>query len=98
MKPINISENRKKQPVRATVDLNTALDTYRSRMDPFYQNKNIKKITEDELFLGEDSICLTDGSIDPLLDAVIMKESTHGNQVNPRTELANDVLKEIAKP
>ena len=98
MKPINISESRNKQPVRATVDLNTALDTYRGRMDPFYQNKNIKKITEDELFLGEDSLCLTDASIDPVLDAVIQKESTHGNQINPRTDLANAVLKEIAKP
>ena len=45
-----------KQPTHA--DLKTALLKHKDQLGPFYRNKSIKKITEDQLMLGEESMAL----------------------------------------
>ena len=47
-----------KKPTQA--DLKTALLKHKDKLGGFYQNKNIRKITEDQLMLGEESLSLAE--------------------------------------
>ena len=52
-----------KKPTHA--DLRTALLKHKDKLGGFYQNKNIKKITEDQLLLGEESLSFIEANISP---------------------------------
>lgn len=43
-------------------DLRAALTKHNNKLATFYQRKEIKKITEDQLMLGEESISLQDAA------------------------------------
>jgi len=68
---IDTTNNLKASQIRETVlmkkpthaDLRTALYKHKDNLGTFYQRKEIKKITEDQLKLGEESISLGDADI-----------------------------------
>lgn len=62
LQPVNIRETvLMKKPTQA--DLKTALLKHKDKLGSFYKRKDIKKITEEQLLLGEESLSLNDAEM-----------------------------------
>lgn len=80
-----------KKPTYA--DLKDALLKHKDKLGTFYQRKDIKKITEDQLILGEESMSLCDPRIGNE-QASALSNSVH-NVPEFKNRMAKQVLKAI---
>lgn len=76
-------------------DLKESLVKHQDKLGAFYQRRDIKKITEDQLMLGEESMSIMEPEIAP------EQKSALSNSVNNvpdfKNKMAKEVLKAIAK-
>ena len=97
----DIMSKLKKEQIRETVlmkkpthtDLKTALDKHKDKLGNFYQNRNIKKVTEDQLVNGDESMSLQEPEMSPE-QAKVLSNSVH-NVPDFKNKMAKRVLKAI---
>ena len=72
-------------------DLKESLIKHKDKLATFYQRKDIKKITEDQLMLGEESMSIMDPEIAP------QQQSALSNSLNNVPDFKNQMAKEVLK-